>query len=87
MGYPFSSNIGGKMKKIEFISYITEVLFGIAIASIFIAFYFNSDFSCASNLTIVLFSVLYLGVIPFLGIFLVIRGIYHLFFAYKDKNL
>ncbi len=73
------------VNKMNIISGITEVILGLLIAFIFIIFYFYSDFSNQSETVVLVFQILYLGVIPFIGFILVVRGIYHLF-SKKDGN-
>ena len=75
------------MNKMNIISGVSEIILGIFISLVFVLFYFYSDFSNQSETVVLVFKILYLGVIPFFGFILVIRGFIHIFSKKKEETV
>lgn len=72
-----------KHNPLDIISGIILIFVGILIAFTFIMIYFYSDFSNYGDIVLWIFRILYLGILPGFGLFLIVRGVIHFF--KKDK--
>lgn len=72
-----------KHNPLDIISGIILIFVGILIAFTFIMIYCYSDFSNYGDIVLWIFRILYLGILPGFGLFLIVRGVIHFF--KKDK--
>lgn len=66
--------MGMKNKPLDIISLIIEAMIGCFIIAVFLIIYFFSDFSNVSIEVLWVFRILYLGVFPGIGLFLILKA-------------